>query len=584
MILRLPNEADDDFDKILMEIHENDDMYFDDPVPQTVISPPVTELLISFFEHVGGLDIIRYLYIRHVGGLDIMRRKTSFILLVTGSWSSPCPICDGKHGNYGLHGSCQKQPVTGSKRSFDEMQVDRTSLICDILIQPFNTVPNRANDLKPLVDAKLIRKLPVSFYEERKFPQFAEYIQTNDDECGSNLAKHISCLLTDIFEKQDFDDTSEDMVHWGIDSLIRIPLQIFRESLGGGVLPIEMDRNSKDQGTTTVGNKRPDFLCWTNDVLLFKGEEKADAKDFSIAERELEDKFNKFDPLNFGNIQFMLCYAVAGPNLRFYAIDGSPNASPLNRLVPLSNRLDIKNSRDRVSILCIVINIARIIRTVSGRIPRPIVPIGKRMKLEKSTITFFDDSVEKMVSLNDLPHANDQNRVAFLLAVYNCAKGHPGLIQIKEGGGPKIRNRGTYRVVFETRGRNIQLNNENEVREMALSVLTGLAWLHENGYVHCDIRVPNIVFVPGVEDYKYVLIDFEHSNTSGFSPSELLKDWDSRTLNKKNKYTTQSDLYQFGKMIRNLNIVNSRDGNEFLNDLSNKRISSNDLLNHRWFE
>ncbi|PKK59140.1 hypothetical protein RhiirC2_306712 [Rhizophagus irregularis] len=105
MILRLPNEADDDFDKILMEIHENDDMYFDDPVPQTVISPPVTELLISFFEHVGGLDIIRYLYIRHVGGLDIMRRKTSFILLVTGSWSSPCPICDGKHGNYGLHGS-----------------------------------------------------------------------------------------------------------------------------------------------------------------------------------------------------------------------------------------------------------------------------------------------------------------------------------------------------------------------------------------------------------------------------------------------------------------------------------------------
>ncbi|RGB41957.1 hypothetical protein C1646_751569 [Rhizophagus diaphanus] len=343
-----------------------------------------------------------------------------------------------------------EQPVAvGSKRSFDEMQVDRTDLICDILIQPFDTVPNRANDFKPLVDTKLIRKLPVSFCEERKFPQFAEYIQTSDDECGN-------------------------MVHWGIDSLIRIPLQIFRESLGGGLLPIEMDRNSKDQGTTAVGNKRPDFLCWTNDVLLFKGEEKADAKDFPIAERELEDKCNKFDPLNFGNIQFMLCYAVAGPNLRFYAIDGSPNANPLNRLVSLSNRLDIKNSRDRVSILCIVVNIARIIRTVNGRIPGSIVPIGKRMKLEKSTITFFDDS---------------------------CS----------------------YRVSLVTR----------------------------NDYVHCDIRLPNIVFVPGVEDYKCVLIDFEHSNMSGFSPSELLRDWDGRTLNKKNKYTIQSDLYQFGKMLRN---------------------------------
>ena len=36
---------DDDFDKILMEIHENHDIYFDDPVPQSVMSPiisPVT--------------------------------------------------------------------------------------------------------------------------------------------------------------------------------------------------------------------------------------------------------------------------------------------------------------------------------------------------------------------------------------------------------------------------------------------------------------------------------------------------------------------------------------------------------------
>ncbi|GES95131.1 hypothetical protein RCL_jg19337.t1 [Rhizophagus clarus] len=471
-----------------------------------------------------------------------------------------------------------EQPVAGSKRSFDEMQVDRTALICDTLIQSFNTIPNHANDLRPLVSAQLVRKLPVSFYEEKKFPQFAEYIQTSDDECGSNLAKHISCLLTDIFEKQDFDDTSEDMVHWGIDSLIRIPLQIFRESLGGGVLPIEMDRNSKDQGTTTVGNKRPDFLCWINDVLLFKGEEKADAKDFSIAERELEDKFNTFDPLNFGNIQFMLCYAVAGPNLRFYAIDGSQNANPLNRLVPLSNRLDIKNSRDRVSILCIVVNIARIIRTVSGSIHGSIVPIGKRMKLEKSTITFFDDSVEKMVPLKDLPYGNDDGRVAFLLTVYNCAKGHPGLIQIKKGGGPKIRNRGTYRVVFETRGRNFQLNSENEAREMARSVLTGLTWLHENDYVHCDIRLPNIVFVPGIEDYKYVLIDFEHSNISGFSPSENLRDWDRRTLNKKNKYTIQSDLYQFAKMLRNLNIVNSGVGNDFLEEISGKLLEGCKIL------
>ena len=57
------------------------------------------------------------------------------------------------------------------------MQVDMTALICDALIQPFNTVPSEADDLASLIAAPLIRKLPVSFQEERKFPQFAEFIQ-----------------------------------------------------------------------------------------------------------------------------------------------------------------------------------------------------------------------------------------------------------------------------------------------------------------------------------------------------------------------------------------------------------------------
>ena len=29
-------------------------------------------------------------------------------------WSSPCPICDGKHGNYGLHGSWYHKTGTNS--------------------------------------------------------------------------------------------------------------------------------------------------------------------------------------------------------------------------------------------------------------------------------------------------------------------------------------------------------------------------------------------------------------------------------------------------------------------------------------
>ncbi|CAI2189146.1 10755_t:CDS:2 [Funneliformis geosporum] len=152
------------------------------------------------------------------------------------------------------------------------MQVDRTGLICDVLIQPFEIITSQAYDYASYcctTNSKTSRIL----LREGEVSQLAELIETNENECGN--------------------------------SLIRIPLQIFHDSLGGGMLPIKIDRNSKDQGTTMIGNKRPDFLCWTNNVLIFKGEEKVEVKEFQDAVEELEEKFNKFDPTYFGNIQFM---------------------------------------------------------------------------------------------------------------------------------------------------------------------------------------------------------------------------------------------------------------------------------------
>ncbi|RHZ81095.1 hypothetical protein Glove_123g107 [Diversispora epigaea] len=129
------------------------------------------------------------------------------------------------------------------------------------------------------------------------------------------------------------------------------------------------------------------------------------------------------------------------------------------------------------------------------------------------------------------------------------------------------------------RGYVCQLRNEDEARAMSQSVLTRL---HKGGYVHRDIRLPNILFIHGVTNYKYVLIDFEHTNVGGLVVSEWLKDWDDNTLTNKNKYTRQSDLYQFGKMLRNLNVVNSEAGKKFLDGLGNKRIHINNILGHEW--
>jgi len=50
---------------------------------------------------------------------------------------------------------------------------------------------------------------------------------------------------------------------------------------------------------------------------------------------------------------------------------------------------------------------------------------------------------------------------------------------------------------------------------------------------------------------------FLHGSTSRL---ECLTDWDDKTLIRNNKYMSQSDLYQFGKMLNKLDMVDSEVG------------------------
>src|SRR5687767_5982955 len=66
--------------------------------PITFEAKPDPELIIkSVLEH------FSYLKFR-----NSFRRIDNYNFASPQSWSSPCPICDGKHGNYGLHGEWYK--------------------------------------------------------------------------------------------------------------------------------------------------------------------------------------------------------------------------------------------------------------------------------------------------------------------------------------------------------------------------------------------------------------------------------------------------------------------------------------------
>src|SRR5256885_4764249 len=80
----------------LTEVHESEVINLKpEKGPITFEARPDPELIIkSVLEH------FPYLKFRNsFRGID------NYNFVSAQPWSSPCPICDGKHGNYGLHGS-----------------------------------------------------------------------------------------------------------------------------------------------------------------------------------------------------------------------------------------------------------------------------------------------------------------------------------------------------------------------------------------------------------------------------------------------------------------------------------------------
>ncbi|CAG8580531.1 22547_t:CDS:2 [Gigaspora rosea] len=62
----------------------------------------------------------------------------------------------------------------------------------------------------------------------------------------------------------------------------------------------------KNSEMTTDSTKRPDFLCWVKNFLIFKDQEKANANELDITRNKLVDKFAKM-----------------GSSIKFYTIVGS---------------------------------------------------------------------------------------------------------------------------------------------------------------------------------------------------------------------------------------------------------------------
>ncbi|KAJ3077185.1 hypothetical protein HK102_005283, partial [Quaeritorhiza haematococci] len=403
------------------------------------------------------------------------------------------------------------------------VEPDPTKSLLHELLEPFPKAPSSLEVLKQYLVGPLPRALPI----------IEPIIEDERVELShGRLALHVTAAI----DMCGMAGTSEDMRHLGIDLLIRTMVEDARDY---GMIPeVEFDRNTTGGSGVTKGfdfmehilsdsfltdlplifsstaatakSLRPDWMVWLKGNLLFKGEEKAEQREFGDAIKELTSKFGVMPRMFYSNVSFMICYAAAGPLLAFYAIERETRA--LHDISPVY-RLTIPS--DRLSILCVVFNILRLLWTWYPRLERPRFSLGEALTHNDSTIVFLEDSVLKTVAPANLFRHNGESvteRVEFLRSMYAFAQNKPGLVQ----GKVTYRNRGSYQVRMSTIGiplsKHKRSMTEADVRNAAKAVLQGLDCLHSASIVHRDIRLENVLYLPAkFRGHSYALIDLEHA-------------------------------------------------------------------------
>ena len=324
-----------------------------------------------------------------------------------------------------------------------------------------------------------------------------------------------------------------------------------------------------------------------DNLLFFWGEEKP----YSGAKEELMKKANDIDPVFFGDIQFMICYAADGPLIRFYAIDGSPDGlKKPDRFIPLTEALNITQAPCRFEVLKAIINLIRVMVTIRHSIPAQTYPLAKRMKLGNSAISFNIKDVMKWVDISKMPYCGDKDlRIEFLCGMYDHAKDRRGLVNCING--PILGRTGVYKVTLSNRCFSSQPKDEDSLRAMTKDVVSGLDWLHHADYLHRDIRHPNILYDPVIK--QYILIDFEHGAKAkaeaGNGEIEIYGDnaplaaWDDGTLDD-GLYTAMSEMYQLGKLLNEEfgYLIFSDQGKDFVKKLKEKKMIAEEALKHEW--
>lgn len=389
---------------------------------------------------------------------------------------------------------------------------------------------------------------------------------------GVSLSPDLESIRSHIVSLEYHGDT-EDSTHAAVDLLILNPIK--KVCLFGNCI-VRTNRNGVDRSSATLKMLRPDVLLWLpSGVLAFKGEDKATGVDIQEARHDLRTKMNVFSDAFFGRVPYQLAYACSGSLLEFVAFMRTDNPARPQE-VQLTNVIDLATISGRTQCVRYAVNIARLLMAIhQEHRDGNVIRLGSTLSTPSSTVVVAGDYVKKKAR---------QYTGAVIVDLYGRIK-VAGRIPhlIFPSSDPRV-GRNTLAVDLEPVGFCGRVpTTAAECKKAGRSVLTALAWLHENGFVHRDIREVNIMLAGG----EWFLIDLEWANyenlpMEGYNPTLCPPERSTQGF----VWATSADMWQFGKLLERWNQLDAL-GVNFVNNLTNPdpsiRLTATQALNHEFF-
>ena len=385
--------------------------------------------------------------------------------------------------------------------SEDEL-CDVSSQLYKDLTAPFNAEPS-FEELRTFLCADPLVQFPVhSSIYKRLAKILPAYLMKIFFRSSSSECCNIDGNLINLAQmKVQLDRDGESTLHYYVDSLIK---EVLQKILSFEDLSTYTSRDVADASNTTGSKLRPDFLFYVNQFLILRGEEKKKRGELVHAKGELIDKLKSWNALTFGNLKYILGFACAGEAFVFCAISSSC------KLCEVSRTFDLEIVVDRFEILIRVINLARLFRTLAHRIPQENIMLFKPLHRSNGCIVEIRDGyvLKKIpVSAHEFQETYDYLEKLYRIMISERV---PHVI---ERWGILVKRRGDA-IYIELKlrpcGLEIVPTSVDQLLSALRSIFLALEGIHKLGYVHRDIRWPNILWM---SEGDWRLIDFENSST-----------------------------------------------------------------------